>query len=420
MFKKWKKRNTVLLVCFLVWNVFMFDKGIFSVAVPFIQKDLGFTELQLGLLMSAFSIGYVINQIPGGAFSDRFGPRRFMTLGVVLWSIFGSIFGFLSNFIPMLVFRVLFGAGEALMPGSYFKVIGNWFPQKERGQATSAMFISQYTGGILSVIVGGAIVAWLGWRWLFILLIVPGLIMAVLTWLKVTDSPKDYKNITAEEVVEIMGDQVHEEKPTIKEILKRLFKAPVILKLIGVWFCYDMAMVGVSTWLPQYLIKDRGLSIANMAIITVLINVVGIVTPILGGILSDKVFKKNRTILFILSSLLGLPFVYLSFIVQSSLLMTACFLVATFFLATASIAFWAIPMSIVPKEIIGISSTTINVGGQIAGIVTPTLIGAMIMVSGGNYISIAYVLMAGMIAAVLLSLTLFGSKKSKPETVATV
>ena len=105
----WKRRNSLLLVLWLVFFVAYMDRINFSIAVPFITKELGLMPTQVGAIMSAFFVGYGLCQIFGGILADKFGPRKTMTLALCWWSVFTIFTGMTGGFLSLLVVRALFG-----------------------------------------------------------------------------------------------------------------------------------------------------------------------------------------------------------------------------------------------------------------------------------------------------------------------
>ena len=129
----------------------------------------------MGVVFSAFALGYAAAQMPSGWFADRIGPRRALAIVVVLWSLLTALTGTMTRFGPLLAVRVLFGIAEAgAYPGSA-RVFYNWLPARQRGIANGILF----SGGLLGAAFAFPIYAWLleqyDWRIAFYILGVPGL-----------------------------------------------------------------------------------------------------------------------------------------------------------------------------------------------------------------------------------------------------
>ena len=108
-----KVRHVVLWLTVAAYMITYMDRVVIATAVPVIQRDLGFTLVTMGWILSSFRWSYALFQIPGGWLGDRIGPRRALTLIVSFWSLFTSATGLAWNAASMAVFRFLFGMGEA-------------------------------------------------------------------------------------------------------------------------------------------------------------------------------------------------------------------------------------------------------------------------------------------------------------------
>ena len=147
-------------------------------------------DVQMGWVFNAFTLGYLLFEVPVGWMGDVWGSRRVLTRIVLCWSVFtaltGAIWSFsperwaelliLNAFVTMLLMRFLFGCGEAGAFPILARVVGNWFPYQERGMAQGIIWTSARIGGALSPLVIGRLAVWLGWRQAFWVLGAVGLV----------------------------------------------------------------------------------------------------------------------------------------------------------------------------------------------------------------------------------------------------
>ncbi|MBB1489792.1 MFS transporter, partial [Oceanospirillum sp. D5] len=118
-------------------------------------------------VLSAFALGYALFQVPGGALGDKYGVRKVMTGIMVLWSIFTSLTGAAWNYISMLCFRFIFGAGEAGAFPNISRAAFSWIPTKERGAFQGINFSGSRLGAAFALpLVAYLIDSW-GWRNIF-------------------------------------------------------------------------------------------------------------------------------------------------------------------------------------------------------------------------------------------------------------
>ena len=120
------------------------DRMVISAAIPYIAKDFNLSPVAMGGVMSVFFVGYALCQIPGGMLADKFGSQKIMGGALVWWSAFTALTGWVGSLMSLLVVRVIFGIGEGLFPGAYYKSLANWFPVRERATANSIVILSNW------------------------------------------------------------------------------------------------------------------------------------------------------------------------------------------------------------------------------------------------------------------------------------
>jgi MFS family permease len=108
-----RTRNRVLALLFLLTVVTYLDRVCIGTMAEAISRELGLTPRQMGTVFSAFLLGYVLFEIPGGWLADRYGARVLLPRIVVWWSLFTAATGWAWNFSSLVLIRFLFGAGEA-------------------------------------------------------------------------------------------------------------------------------------------------------------------------------------------------------------------------------------------------------------------------------------------------------------------
>lgn len=400
--KKWKVRYSVLLVLWLCWLFSFLDRMVITIALPFIGEDLNLNATAQGLLLSIFFAGYALFQIPGGMLSDKFGFRRVVSVAIVWWSIFTSLTGFIFSYPLLLVLRFVFGLGEACLPGGSYKAIATYFPSKQRGTATGIQSTVNTLGPAIAAIAAAAIIGLYGWRVVFIVMGIPGVIIGVYIWFKFKDNPKDHPKITTAELAEL-EDDVEEQSDGQKNAgvsFKELLKKPILWQMALIWFFFDITFWGFTSWLPSYLIKEKGLSLMSTGIFSALPYLVGTVAIVLGGYLADKI-KGNRKWVFIPGALAGGIALYFMFQSASITMVIVFQCLAAFCMFLAQGAFWGLVMGSLPAKIMASGSATVNCFGSIAGFVSPFLMGYMIQTSGSFDTSFIMMILALVVAAVI-------------------
>jgi sugar phosphate permease len=409
---RWKFRYTVVGILFVTWIVSYMDRMVMSAAIPYIAKEWNLSPSAMGVILSAFFAGYALCQVPGGILADKFGPRRLATIGLVWWSTFTAITGFATSLANMVWIRVAFGIGEGLYPGGALKLISIWFPLKERATANAFMNSSNALGPALAPLFVAVIMAAWGWRTVFYTLFVPGLIMALFIWVYVRDKPSESRHVTEAELAEITSKEPQLGSLAKKAGFLEVMKVPIIWQCFLIWMLFDVMFWGFVSWLPSYLVRQRGFELVKMGITASLPFFAGTIGLNLGGWISDKFFVGKRKQWIIMANLISALFLYLTYTVESANTAVVFQTFAGLFICMAFAGIWALPMNVIPSSIMGTAGGFINLGGQIAGFCSPMIMGFLIQAAGGKFDTAFMFLMGGAIASSMVALTVNEGRKT--------
>ena len=409
---RWKVRYSVLSILWMGWLFSFLDRMVIGIALPFIGAEFQIDAATQGLILSTFFAGYALFQIPGGMLADKFGPRRVMAIAIAWWSIFTSITGLVATFPILLFCRFVFGVGEGSFPGASWKTISLYFPPSERATATAIQSSVNTLGPAIASLVAAGIIAAYGWRTVFISLGIPGLFIALAIYFYIKDNPAKHPHMTAEELKELNVAsvvKVGDTKLAGKSIsFKDFLKTPILWQMLFIWFLFDITFWGFVSWLPSYLMKVRGFSLLKTGIYGSLPFFVGTVGMLIGGFLSDR-FKGKRKWLFIPNTLIASFFLYMTYSVAWPDMAVVYQCVAAFFMFIAFAAFWGLVVDSIPPAIMGSSSGTVNFGGQVAGFISPFVMGYLIDLNGGSFDMAFIFLIIAAIASTLVALTVKNS-----------
>ena len=238
-----------------------------SIAIPYIAADFDLSPVAMGVVMSIFFASYAISQIPGGLLADRFGVRRVATIALLWWSMFTAITAAAGNLSQMLFARLFFGFGEGVFPTCAFKTVAVWFPKSERGTANAIMLAAGSIGAMLAPLIVVPIIAHWGWRAAFYTLALPGVIVGILFWKVVRDKPQG-KGVVPGETDGTASEKTRNdsEEPAVKIRFADIVSQPNIVRYILIYFFFDIAYWGLTSWLPTYLVRERGFSLVEMGV----------------------------------------------------------------------------------------------------------------------------------------------------------
>ncbi|MGI9235690.1 MAG: spinster family MFS transporter [Woeseiaceae bacterium] len=174
-------RNYVLFLLMVVYVFNFIDRQILVILQESIKEELGLSDKQLGLLSGfTFAIFYVVCGIPIARLADRYNRVNILSASVAVWSAMTAVSGFVGNFLHLLAARIGVGIGEAGASPPSHSIISDYFPHGERGRALSFYSMGIYIGILVGFLLGGWINQFFGWRIAFLVVGLPGILMAVI------------------------------------------------------------------------------------------------------------------------------------------------------------------------------------------------------------------------------------------------
>src|SRR5882762_3555407 len=144
------------------------DRGNLATASPLIRDQFALSNTQLGVLLSAFFWTYAPAQLPAGWLAERLDTRRVLAAGLAIWGVATAITGVANGFLMLLALRVILGLGESVMYPASFKILAREALEAQRGRANGFLAAGQLCGPAFGTLAGGLLMAWLGWRVVFL------------------------------------------------------------------------------------------------------------------------------------------------------------------------------------------------------------------------------------------------------------
>src|SRR5438034_7522534 len=260
-------RYGILALLFFGVVINYLDRANLALALPVIGVDLHLNAVEKGLILSAFGWSYVLMQIPGGIIIDRFGPRLTFAVSLFTWSIVTMLHGLARSAAVLIGLRVVLGITEAPAFPLNSRVVGTWFPARERGFAIGVYTAGEFGGlAILTPVLAFILSNW-GWPAMFAICGAIGLLFAAFWFLAYRD-PRQSRRVNQAELDYIReGGGLAETVPE-----KRRFSWADLFELLRhrqLWGIYSgQYALGVTlwfflTWFPTYLVQARGLSILH-------------------------------------------------------------------------------------------------------------------------------------------------------------
>jgi len=267
-----------------------------SPAESTIRADLNLTKEQSGLMMSFFFWSYALCQIPSASVAQRIGMRRALPLCGLLWSLASAGMA-AGSFVVMLLMRLGMGVGQAGLVPVGLNILSRWFPRGRQGSASGSFGACMSVGGVIAAPLSAWLVVTCGWRWMFVLYAIPGVLWAVWfqRWLR--EHPAEHPRVNPAELQLIHPGFRAEDSAvaTTPDALpwRLLFSRPAMWCICAQQFCRAAGYIFFSTWFSTYLQEARGVKIVASGWLGMLPLLADVAGSLLGGMLSDAVLHRT-------------------------------------------------------------------------------------------------------------------------------
>ena len=358
-----------------------------SIVTAVMGKDLGLTEIHIGLIFSAFAAGYAIFQFPGGVLGAKYGPRLIIALLAVAWGILtlltaivpGTDMASVFTIVAMLmVVRFLVGATHApFFPCVGGSVIANWFPAGGWGLPNGL----SSTGLTLGAAATAPFIVWLmesyGWREAIAMTAPFAFVVAALWWWYVRDYPKEHSSVTPRERELIDKNRTFSEKAQ-KGAWKQVLLNREILLLTGSYFCMNYVFYLFFNWFFYFLTEVKGFSVTEAGFLTASLWVIGAVGATVGGFACDISIRRlgyrmgPRIICFVSLSLCGV-LLFAGAVSESPYLAVTLFCLCFGLTQITEAAFWSTSISVAGRYA-SAAGGVMNTGGNVVGFIGGTLV----------------------------------------------
>jgi MFS family permease len=367
--------NRILAVLCLMYLVLYIDRVNIATVGPRMTAELGLTNTQFGLVISAFSYPYALIQLFGGRIIDRFGARRMLLICGAVVCVVTVLTGFVGGLVSLFALRLALGIGEGFAFPAATRAMAMWLPPARWGFAQGITHAAARLGNALTPPMLVGLMALVSWRGAFVVLGLASAVWVVL-WLIVTRK----ETTTSTAAPEAVAPETPATVPWW-QLAKRI--APVT----AVDFCYGWTLWVFLTWLPSFFLKSFGLDLAHSALFSGGVLLGGVAGDWVGGYVSDRIYRRTGNLEsarrnVIIVGMLG-AFVFLVPVVLTHDLTTVaiCLSLAFFFSELVVAPIWAVPMDIAPRHAAS-ASGMMNFGFGLAGILSPLVFGAAVDLTG--------------------------------------
>jgi ACS family glucarate transporter-like MFS transporter len=373
-----------------VASVSYLDRANISIAAVYLRQDLGLSDVQLGMVFSAFVLGYAFTQPLAGRLADRFGAYKMTAVGILWWSALTAMTAmipsaFAGAFVLLLAVRFILGVGEAVIFPASNRLVANWMPAQERGLANGLIFAGVGLGAGVAPPLITTIMLTHGWRWAFWISAAIGLVAFVVWTLLARDRPEKHPRVNAEELAHITAGRPADHAVGAAEPLawRTILASRHVGLLTLSYFCFGYVAYIFFSWFFIYLSKVRGLDLKSSGLYGTLPFIAMAIASPLGGWVSDKLAirygqRLGRCVLAALGMALSAVFVALATQVADARLAAVVLAGGSGALYLAQSAYWTLSADLGKSSaasVAGVMNMGCQIGGAVVASLTPVIAG---------------------------------------------
>lgn len=396
---------------FFITLINFIDRSAISFVVEPLKKEFGFSSTEFGMILSAFGVGYILLTALGGWLVDVWGPRFVWPVAAIGWSICVGLLGIAAGFWGFIGLRFLLGVTEGPHFPAMTRSISNWLSPKERARALSLGLVAIPLSSVVGAPITSYLVADFGWRIMFFIISLSGILWAFVWYFFFRDDPKDSKYVSAEERELIATPSRMKSENDGKPMDWRfILTHPALIANNLAYFAFGYMLFFATLWLPGYFLSQHGLNLKSVGWYLTIPWLVGALFLKAGGVISDYLYHKTGKgrlarshVIWVSQLLAGVFFLLLGF--TNSLGLSILFLsLGLGFGLMPQPAFFSVNIDIA-KDRAGSAQGITSGALAVAGVVAPTMTGWLIDLTG-NYQG-AFLLLAGLTGLSVLMVILF-------------
>jgi sugar phosphate permease len=356
------------------------DRGSLAIANTTIRTDLGFSATRMGVLLSAFSMSYAISQLPVGVLLDRFGERRVLGAGMFLWSLTQTATGLVRGFASFAAARIGLAAGESPFVISAVKTVNDWFDACDRATPMGIVNGATTMGQAIAPPILTVIMLAFGWRGMFMLIGVPGLVLSIAWYAFYRDRKDVLLNDAEKAYFAASGLPGHLSRISFTQWLG-LFRLRTVWGMMLGFGGINYTVWLYMSWMPNYLEAERHLSVAATGTIAVIPFFCGGVGMFVSGLIADSFIrhgvlpiKSHRVILVTGMTCSAISTLLVPYIPGAT--GAACGIgMALFFTYLAGNSGWCLVQAIAPSGVVASVGAIQNFGSFVCASFAPVITG---------------------------------------------
>lgn len=364
------KANFWYVIIWLTMILDMVDRQAINAILPLLKKEFLLTDAQVGLISSIFGISISALVFPIAVLCDRWSRRKMMAFMVGFWSVATWFTGKADSYIHLLLARLAVGSGEAGYGPPAFALISAWYPKTIRGTMLGLFNTAKPLGSAAGMALAGYLAYYYGWRSMFGMLAIPGLIIAAMFWFM-----PDYKAQKAD------AGKDEEVKVSLKEVMFYILKTKTLVMVFIIGATVFIFENTFQIWSVTYFARTFGLNVKEAGAAVGLIGLLGCMGSPISGWIGDKMLKyspKGRIYTAMVLTVFMVVFMFVALKSKDYRTVFIFWTAAMFLLPGIQINFYTITQDLVPPYARGIAFAFVPIfNWLLAGVWAPVAAGKL-------------------------------------------
>ena len=384
----------ILMICVVLA---FFDK--ISIAVLFsdatFQQAMGIAQdkAKLGWLMTSFLLAYGFSSMFLSFLGDIFSPKKMLFWSVASWGVLMIIMGFTKDYTGMLILRVLLGLAEGPLFALAYTIVKQTYTDRQQARASTMFLLGTPIGAFLGFPITAFVLAHYDWHSTFF-------VMGAMTFLVLALIVFGLRNLELKRTVDLDGVGKRVNFRTHLSNTKALMKNSAFWMLCVFNIALMTYLWGLNSWVPSYLIQDKGFNLKEFGIYSSLPFIAMLIGEVVGAVLSDKIGK--RAIQVSGGLLIAGIFMYLMVIATDPIMVILAMSLSAMAWGFGVSAVFALLARVTTADVGATAGGIFNGLGNFASAAAPVVIGAIVMQTGSFNIGITFLAVFAIIGSFFL------------------
>lgn len=413
------RKVAVRLVPFVALMFFInyLDRTAIGFAAPNgMNTDLGLSAAQFGFASGVFFIGYILLEVPSNLALHRFGARRWLARIMVTWGVVAALFTWVGNFEQLSTLRFVLGVAEAgFFPGAIL-FLSLWVPARHRSKVLALFYIAQPLTTVIGAPLAGLLIqqqgvflGLAGWRFMFLGVAIPAIVVGIIAWFYLKDRPADAKWLTAEEktwlTAELESERTATEVSHKHVSVRHAFGSGRVWMLSFIYFGFIYGLYALAFFLPTIIDGFQAqagvkFDVFQKGLITAIPYIPAAIALYLWS--RDATRRGVKTWHIVIPALAGAVSIPIALFAGSPVITIAIISITAMAIFSALPNFWTLPTQFLTGVAAAAGVALINTIGNLAGFSAPYITGAVKDWTGGYQIPMFIVGFFMLLSAVLM------------------